>query len=262
MLLKRSVLLVVLAFVLGGCTIFGPGPSNIELASDTETFHPTSSSYLINVTVNGVSDFSVDWDDGTVESYAVHETPATISHRYHSPYSNSYDIKVTSSNGASKSLRITMENNPPKNFGPWLGDVFEHGEKVMLNMTYYTYFGCPTSCQKTVGAIDPDGDMLTFEWHIQRDNVNREEAVFGPSGGIISGKETHSFVAYWFAGIYSETAPIPLCGPVPQPPLAQTPSQTNTTVTVIVRDPAGAEAVWTKRVLVHDTCYSPLRKEP
>jgi hypothetical protein len=238
----------ILSFLLFGCQLFNQ--TDISLTTNITSGHPTIEHEGLPVifSIQGLPTDSnaayLNFDDG--ETIRVSNGKLTHVYRTQGEYNATLQYK-------NKLAQVTIRaiNNPPRVTQPWgITNYYEWHEYIIFDMTH-CYKGCMP--QFEYGAHDPDGDPLTYQWSLVEDN-GRIDTVFGPTQEVITNKEGPYVKAAIFMGSDTITPLFPFTPFAIKNQLS--PHDPNATLKCIVRDYAGGETVYEKRIYIEQSSCS------
>jgi len=234
--------------------------SMIIVVADPTSGHPCPEEGGLCVSVRcsgGVAPYVIDFGDGTQAS----SSSGIAQHTYRPPFDqNEYRITASCEAGIAFTT-VSIENRPPVFYDIFSvrGEQAEEREMVILQVNYFTKGcrDCPDSCDpyRIYGGLDPDGDVLYYEWHIRKQGAPQEDSVYDLSGNRVNGRAVPEEYFVWFP-MWRESSPLfpvssTLTAEVGDGEIVRAPGQATASGRVA---PKGNYYPYTIRLVVTDYC--------
>lgn len=251
-------MLVVAVFVGSLCACYRQ--SVLTVVADPTIGHPCPEEGGLCVRVRctgGEAPYVLDFGDGT-EAFS---RSGIAEHVYRPPFhQNEYRITASCEAG-SGSTTVSIENRPPVFYDIFTvkGGRAAEREMVILQVNYLAKGcpDCPDSCDpyRIFGGLDPDGDVLYYEWHIRKQGAAQEDSVYDLAGNRVNGMVVPGDHFVWFP-MWRESSPLfPLgstsAAGVGNGEIARDPGQASAPGSVA---PKGQYYPYTIRLVVRDFC--------
>jgi len=177
--------------------------SMITVVADPTSGHPCPEEGGLCVSVRctgGEAPYMIDFGDGTQAS----SSSGIAQHTYRPPFDqNEYRITASCETGIGFTT-VSIENRPPIFYDIFSvrGGQAEEREMVILQVNYFTKGcrDCPDFCDpyQIYGGLDPDDDVLYYEWHIHKQGAPQEDSVYDLSGNRVNGRPVPGEYFVWF----------------------------------------------------------------
>jgi len=212
-------MLIVILVVCFLCACTRQPLTSISVAADPTSGHPCPEEGGLCVRVRcsgGQPPYLIDFGDGTQASYS----SGIAEHIYRPPF-NQNEYRITGSCEAGiGSTTVSIENRPPMFYDVFSvkGKQASERELVLLQVNYFTKgcSNCPDPCEpyQIYGGMDPDGDVLYYEWNIRKQGAAQEDSVYDLSGNRVNGKAVPGDYFVWFPKWHDAKPPWPF-SPLP-----------------------------------------------
>jgi hypothetical protein len=178
--------------------------SVLTVVADPAIGHPCPEEGGLCVRVRctgGEAPYVLDFGDETEASSG----SGIAEHVYRPPFHrNEYRITASCEAGIG-STTVSIENRPPMFYDIFSvkGGQAAEREMVILQVNYFTKGcgDCPDlSCEpcRIFGGLDPDGDVLYYEWDIRKQGGSQEDSVYDLSGNRVNGRAVPGDYFVWF----------------------------------------------------------------
>ena len=192
---------------------------SISVVADPPSGHPCPEEDGLCVRVRclgGQPPYMIDFGDGTQAS----SSSGIAEHIYRPPF-NQNEYRITGSCEAGIGFTtVSIENRPPVFYDVFTvkGGQADERETVLLQVSYFTKgcSNCPDPCEpyQIYGGMDPDGDVLYYEWHIRKQGAAQEDSVYDLSGNRVNGRAVPGNYFVWFPNWQEAKPPWPF-SPLP-----------------------------------------------
>jgi len=220
----RWLSVMLLAAVIPFLVISCAPPPTIQVVADPPSGHPCPADGGLCVRVfctGGEPPYLISFGDG---AQATSQT-GYAEHTYRPPYTaDEYRVSASCETG-SGFTDVAIENRSPVFYGIFstMGNQAAERDFVLLQVNHFAK-GC-NNCEETCdtyqvfGAVDPDGDLVYYEWRIGRRGTSQEDSVYDVDGNRVNGRAVQGDYFIWFPS-WAESAPPWPFSPLPSLSLA------------------------------------------
>jgi len=196
-----------------GCLLSGCARSPlISVAVDPASGHPDPVTGELRIRVRctgGTPPYSISFGDGS----EIASDSGSAQHTYTPPYERSkYRVTATCESGTGFT-DVEIQNSPPVFYGIFSvrGEAATERELVLLQVKHFTKgcASCPCDRHVIYGGLDPDGDVLLYEWNIRKKGSSQEDSVYDIWANRVNGNAVQGGYFVWFPGWHDWNPPYP-----------------------------------------------------